>query len=377
MEEALDQDDELVWPAPDSPHVTRDHERCARVLGGTPLATVPLRLGGRALGALLLQRTETAFAPAEVRALRVLADQLAEPLELLRRRDRWWGARLEADFTDWCRDRWNLEHPWVKLVSVGGALVLAFAFLGRTDYRVEAPFVLRPSEQVLLGAPFDGYLKASAVQPGDAVAEGAELFALDDAALRLQEASLRADVARSRAEAERARGVGRMPELRVAQAQEQQAAADLELVRHQLANAVVRAPFAGIVIDDAEMRDRLGAALKRGDLLVKLARTGGLHAEIDVAERDIDDLAATAAGEISFTSRPELASRVHIERVEPVAVSKSGGGVFVVRADFVGPAPAWARPGMTGLAKLDAGRRTWFWIATHRLVDWLRLKLWW
>lgn len=377
MEEALDQDDEIVWPSPEGLRVTRDHERCGRVLGAMHLATIPLRLGGRLLGALLLHRQQATFSAADLQALRVLADQIAEPLELLRRRDRWWGARLQADFTDWCRARWSLEHPWAKLAAVVGATVLLIAFIGRTDYRVEATFVLRPADQVLLGAPFDGYLKSSAVVPGDTVAPDAELFALDDTSLRLQEASLRADVGRNRAEAERARGAGRWPELRIAQAQEQQAAAELELVRHHLASAVARAPFAGIVLDDADMRDRLGAPLKRGDSLIKLARADRLYAELDVAERDIDEIARGATGEVSFASRPDLELRVRVERIEPIAVARQSGGVFVVRAELSGAPPDWARPGMTGLAKINAGRRTWFWIASHRLVDWLRMKFWW
>ena len=36
---------------------------------------------------------------------------------------------------------------------------------------------------------------------------------------------------------------------------------------------------------------------------------------------------------------------------------------------------AW--PGMSGVAKVESQRRTLAWIATHRLVDFLRLKLWW
>jgi hypothetical protein len=32
---------------------------------------------------------------------------------------------------------------------------------------------------------------------------------------------------------------------------------------------------------------------------------------------------------------------------------------------------------MTGVSKLNAGRRTLFWIISHRTLDFLRLKLWW
>jgi hypothetical protein len=34
------------------------------------------------------------------------------------------------------------------------------------------------------------------------------------------------------------------------------------------------------------------------------------------------------------------------------------------------------RPGMEGVAKIEAGRRSLFWMITHRFVDWLRLAVW-
>ena len=37
--------------------------------------------------------------------------------------------------------------------------------------------------------------------------------------------------------------------------------------------------------------------------------------------------------------------------------------------------PSWL-PGMIGEARLDVDKRPWMWIWTHRLIDFLRLKLW-
>jgi hypothetical protein len=53
------------------------------------------------------------------------------------------------------------------------------------------------------------------------------------------------------------------------------------------------------------------------------------------------------------------------------------GNVFVVRGRLTGQRADWLRPGMSGVAKVDSPRRTLAWIATHRLIDFLRLKLWW
>jgi hypothetical protein len=61
----------------------------------------------------------------------------------------------------------------------------------------------------------------------------------------------------------------------------------------------------------------------------------------------------------------------------PAAVPKEAGNVFVIHAAMVGVSQPWWRPGMTGIAKLDAGRRTLLWMMTHRTMDFLRLRLWW
>jgi hypothetical protein len=40
------------------------------------------------------------------------------------------------------------------------------------------------------------------------------------------------------------------------------------------------------------------------------------------------------------------------------------------------PEESWWRPGMTGVAKIDAGHRRLLWILTRRFIDMLRMKLW-
>jgi len=64
-----------------------------------------------------------------------------------------------------------------------------------------------------------------------------------------------------------------------------------------------------------------------------------------------------------------------IERINPIAEVIDNRNVFRVRARIL-EQPEWMRPGMEGEAKISAGRRTYLWLATHRLVDWVRMKLW-
>ena len=64
-----------------------------------------------------------------------------------------------------------------------------------------------------------------------------------------------------------------------------------------------------------------------------------------------------------------------ITHVTPVAVAKEGRSYFRVEA-LLGRMSDRLRPGMDGVARIEAGNRKLFWIGTRKLVDWMRLTLW-
>jgi hypothetical protein len=50
--------------------------------------------------------------------------------------------------------------------------------------------------------------------------------------------------------------------------------------------------------------------------------------------------------------------------------------VFKVRVRLLDVYP-WMRPGMEGVAKIDIDKRPYAWIWTRKIVNWVRMKLWW
>jgi len=116
--------------------------------------------------------------------------------------------------------------------------------------------------------------------------------------------------------------------------------------------------------------------VKQGDALFKVAKIGTLYAEADISEKDVKEILGHSSGEIAFVTQPKLKYPVTVEVVEPAAVTKKDGNVFLVRLKPDGGAPVWWRPGMTGLCKISTEKRSLFWILTHRTVDFLRMKLW-
>ena len=377
MEEALDQDEEVCWPPLDGETlITRDHGKFATKQSVKHLCSVPLRLEGAAVAVLTLERQTMPFEEAELRMLRICADIATPRLSDLKKRDRWFGARWAAALKEKTGMILGPEHTWAKVGAVLGAVALGVLFIPKFNYRVEAPFILRTEDVSYLSAAFDGYLSSVDVKIGSVVPAGAKLLSLDTKDLLLEEAAALADCDRYAREAEKNRADRQLADMRIAEAQLHQAQAKLGLVRYRLSKADIVAPYDAVVIE-GDLQKRIGSPVRQGDLLFKIARLDKLYVEARVDERDIQEIAKGANGEIAFASRPKDKFPVRVALVEPVAKTADKGNVFVVRCDLSKPAGDWWRPGMSGITKLNAGRRTLFWIIFHRTIDFLRMFLWW
>ncbi|MDA1137289.1 MAG: efflux RND transporter periplasmic adaptor subunit [Planctomycetota bacterium] len=377
MEEALEQDTEILCPArPDSGLITRDHQAYASSQNVAHLCSLPLRVDNEVVAILTCERSEQSFAEEEIKVLHLSCDMAARRLDTLKRLDRWFGAR----FINWSREKCaslvGVEHTWWKLLALTISIALAVLVFCKTTYRVEAPFSLRADAVAHVPAPFEGYIESTPVREGDAVKEGAPLLVFDTRDLRLEESSSIANLVRYRQESEKARAEKRPSEMQIANAMADQAQARLDLIRLRLSQSVIKAPMEGVILE-GDFNDLLGAPVKKGDMLFRIASLESLYVEINVEEQDIHELRETAIGEIAFTSRPELEFPIRLNHISPIAVVKPGGNTFNTKAGVSGPPEEWWRPGMTGVAKVNTEKRTLLWIFTHETVDYLRLLLWW
>ncbi len=377
MDEAVDQDDDVIFPPPpDSNLVYRDHELFAKDQASGHLVSLPIRLDSRVVGILTLERTTSEFTAHDLQVLRLLCDQMARRLEELKRLDRWFGARLLSSTRDWAKRQLGPEHALLKLGAIIGLVLLVVCSLIRVDYRVESPFLLRADILAQVPAPFDGFLDEVHYRLGDPVRAGQPLLSLDTRDLLLQEASGIAEHERHLAEAQKAESAGDAAQMRIARASAEEAQVKIDLARYRLKQAAVLAPFDGFVVE-GELRERLSAPLKQGEVLVKVAKIEAMYAELAMPERDIHEIKPGQTAEIAFSSRPQFGFPVRIDALEPAAQVRDNANAFIVRATFLAPNESWWRPGMTGICKVSTGKRNLLWIFTHRTVDFLRLYLWW
>jgi len=213
------------------------------------------------------------------------------------------------------------------------------------------------------------------VQIGDAVTQGTVAVGLDTRELMLEESMAAAEVGRFAREAEKARAVGQLADMQIALARQNQFAARLDLVRDHLAHAQLRAPMTGVVVE-GELKKNLGGPVKKGDLLLKIARLDSTYIELEIDQTDIHETAPGRRGELAFVGRPDLKVALVIERIEPMSTMKDGRNYFLARARVEGAVQSWWRPGMGGTAKIDAGDRSLLWVLTHRSLRFLQRVLW-
>ena len=242
------------------------------------------------------------------------------------------------------------------------------------QYRISARATLEGSVQRALVAAVDGYILESNARAGDLVKAGHVLARLDDRDLRLEHRRWQSERAQLEKEYRKALAGEDRTQVSILRAQIEQASAQLGLAAEQLGRTTVVAPFDGIVLK-GDLDQLLGSPVDRGTVLFELAPLDGYRIIVQVDERDLADVAVGQSGRLALSALPGQPFDLVVERITPISTAAEGRNYFRVEAVLEEPVEV-LRPGMMGIAKIDAGRRQLLWIWTHEMFDWLRLRTW-
>jgi RND family efflux transporter MFP subunit len=375
MNEAFDQRARIAFPEPPGSALLAAgmHRRFAEESGSAALCSCVLEAGGSVQAVCLLERDKP-FTAEELEFLDLLAAALAPVVESRRAASETLAGHAVRSLRRFAETLTGGSYPALKL---GGVLVAALVTAAASiplDYRVSAPALVEGSLQRASVAAFQGYIREAPARAGDEVREGQTLALLEDKDLQLERQRWEAEVEVARQRAREARGAADRVALRLAGAQMQQANAQLQLVLENLARARVAAPFDGVVVR-GDLTQQLGSPVERGTVLFEVAPLDAWRVIVKVDERDIIDVHEGRLGELVLASMPGERLPFRVKRVTPVSTQQEGRNYFRVEAEML-EGGARLRPGMEGVAKVEAGARTLLWIWTHRLVDWLALTWW-
>ncbi|GJQ29383.1 MAG: hypothetical protein HBSAPP03_12670 [Phycisphaerae bacterium] len=393
MDECLDQAQPILYPVPEghpdavlTQAITHAHRELAASDSRLRVASIPLRThdaqGERIIGVLLVESAGEGRLDGNVVELLQATMDLAGPVLAVRRSD----DRIIAVRTwEWMKKTaaWAVGPTHTVWKMVGVLLLAASLFLVffKTTYRVGAPMELIPRERRTLAMPYDGVIARvpAGIEPGAKVSAGQLLVDLDTRELHLARLEAQAQVEQNERMADEAlkRGESARAEVTQARAKADQARARRDLLTRQIEKSRIVAPIDG-TITGGDLKDKIGAAVKLGERLFELAETSDMMVVARVDDRDIALLKPGATGQISPKSNPSLTLDFTVESIVPMAFGHEGENVFEVRGRVAaGGAPAWALPGMQGQARFDTEKRSLAWIASRRIVDTLRVWLWW
>jgi biotin carboxyl carrier protein len=376
MDEAIDQAATVSYPPPASspPRVTLCHATLARRQAGAA-CTIPIAARDAIVGAVTVERAgEQPISDSEVVLCGHLVSLVGPILVLMRENERGWTARARQSLRQvWARLTGPGE-PGLKLGAAVITLLLALGWLVPIPYHVTAPARLEGSIQRALVAAADGFVEQVAVRPGDTVKTGQILAQLAQHDLKLEHSKWESELAQQVNASGAALARADRSLMMVNHAKAAEARAQLELIEQQIDRAQIRAPFDGIVIS-GDLTQSLGAPIRRGEVLMVIAPRERFRLIVEVDERDIVDVRAGAAGRISLAALPAQAFSFHTERVTPLAATREGRHFFEVEGKFDAGA-ASLRPGLQGVARIEAEARPLVWSLLHRLLTWARLSLW-
>jgi multidrug resistance efflux pump len=160
----------------------------------------------------------------------------------------------------------------------------------------------------------------------------------------------------------------------IARSQVEQKDAEIELDDQMLARTQLRAPFDSVIVS-GDLSQAIGRPVSRGDVLFELAPLDRYRITMVVPETEILAVRPGQTGQVLLTALPDTPINFEIKNITPVAKVTDGINGFEVLADLK-EADIRLRPAMEGVAKIEAGRRSFFWIWTHEFFYWLRIKAW-
>ena len=411
MDECLDQEQPVLFPPPPESGdgsdvllgqaIVHAHRELAAGNSKLQVCSLPLRDVGSGemdsaaiddgiVGVVTIESSTTPLDLHTIELLQAAMDLIGPMLKVRRSDDRALPARAVQSAKHAAAWVVGTKHTVWKVVGIAAALLFAFVCIYQTTYRPSAEATLEPRVKRIISAPFDGVVKrlGEGVEPGKELHEGDLIVELDTSELVLALKDAQGKVEQARTQASAARKGKDQSKAAQAEQQEERAKAEVDVYQYRINKSFITAPIGGTIIA-GDMKDRIGSTMKTGDLMFQMAPLDDIIVTVKVDERDIalvkksfeEGLAngykdGKGTGEIASKAKPDVATPFIIERIVPLATAIEGKNVFEVRCKLIGT-PDWFRPGVEGIAKFNTESKSLIWIGTRRILDQVRLWLWW
>ena len=197
---------------------------------------------------------------------------------------------------------------------------------------------------------------------------------MDDSELELelsdllgQQSQALSQIRESQASRDRARA-------KIFQTQLEQVQAQINLLKARIQRTQLTAPYDGYIVR-GDLSRQLGAAITRGEVLFVVAPLNKYRVVMQVDEKDISYIEKGNAARLILSALASQRIDIEVADITPIATAAEGRNFFRVEAELNDDEQR-LRPGMKGVARIEAGRHNLLWIWVREFVDWLRIFIW-
>ncbi len=289
-------------------------------------------------------------------------------------------SRLDAPLTERARDfiaqrtagERRLPTSWLMATVIG--VTVLFGVLWPSTHHVVAQARVEGHGQRIVPAPMDGFLQSVAVRPGESVKAGQVLATLDD-----REAATTAEkTTAERVQFERQYRDALTREdaaaTEIARAKYEQAKAQDDLAQSRMARSRLLAPFDGVLIS-GDLASAIGSPVKRGQELMVVAQSHAWRVVAEVDEADVTSLVPGQKARLLLAALSGATAEFVVDRVSPVAQAADGRNIFEAEGRLSDDLSG-LRPGLRGIARIEAGDRAPLAVWFERASTALRRLMW-
>lgn len=351
------------------------HRNWYQVARKAAVCSIPIKIEDRCIAILSIQHKESAsFSPDVITQIDGTIQPFGPAFLLLQKASRGLVRHVLEAVAGLGRALANPKRHGAKIAAAVGTALACWLVFGTLEQTVYVHFTLQPGQLRHVSLPYDAALAEVMKTAGDRVAKGDILCRLDARELGLQRAERMAELAVAEQEAQRARATRTPVDARLAETQVDLIRAQLAVLENRIERATIRSPMDGMVIE-GDLRTKVGSIMPQGAPLFQIAPVKGWKLELRVPEAAISGIQPGLSGRYACHARPEASYDFQLSRLQPTAVVRDGEVAFLADAELE-TAPAWARPGMEGVARISVGRRPVWWVMFHSAIDYVRLRLW-
>ena len=371
--ESAVRDQQGTYPAHevDNGHLLLAHKQLTSTVQSQSAISQPLSIDDQdTIGSWIFTGTQTHIASEHfARFVDTATPHVATALELLGRSEK---SRLKR--------AWELvrrKTKWfTRLMIPISIIAIYFLMLVPITYKVRCNCTVEPVLRRFAVAKFDGLVETGFVEPGDLVEKDQVLAEIDGRTIRWELLGVTSERKQSLRQREIELAERNIPKTLLAELENRRLTAEEAVLKYKQDHLKIRSPIAGVVLSGSLERAE-AASVTTGQVLFEIGPIDPVKIEIAIAADEASQVKKGHPVTVWIEGQEDRPLKSEIARIHPRSETRDAKNIFVAELQFENPDETF-RPGMKGVVRIDAEKRSLGWSLFHKPVNYLRSRLtWW